>query len=191
MSARHQIEILTNNLFDFSESSIPIITEREKKKTKLVVAFDKDTLIKGYLAFLSNSTNIENKKIIESKLDELIADKILDSEITDDGLEFSNIIALINKYPIDSAIYRWLKNGNNFIGFCVGIRNSINEITALSTEEISQYIVVYEKAFSSFSYSQIKVGKYRRNLGAYFIKNITRMKNMDELDLIDELSQLD
>lgn len=57
--------------------------------------------------------------------------------------------------------------------------------------EVAWAIDNYEKAFSSFNYSQIKVGKYRRDLGSYYVQHIDRMKHMDELELIDELSQID
>ncbi len=42
---------------------------------------NKENLIKGYLAYISNSVNIDNQKIIEEKMNELIADKILNSNI--------------------------------------------------------------------------------------------------------------
>lgn len=191
MSARHQIEILTNNLIDFQDTDVPIVTEKTKKEQKIRVAFDKDTFVKGYLAFLANSTNIENKKIIEETMDQLIADKIMDSEITNDGLEFSFVIEEVNRLSESVTNFRWLKNANNFIGFCVGIRSSLNLIQNLSKEEVESAISNYEKAFSNFKYSQIKVGKYRRDLGQYFFQNIERMKDLSELELIDELSQVD
>jgi hypothetical protein len=192
MSARHQIEILTSNLIDFTDTDLPVITEKEaKQKKKFEVAFSRDNFIKGYLAFLSNSTNIENKKIIEEKMDQLIADKIMDTEITLEKIEFSEIIQLINKIAMDDRVYRWLKNGNNLIGFCVGAKISFTDLSNLTVETIRESLNNFEKAFNSFNYSQIKVGKYRRTLSKHFIQNIMRMKDMRELELIDELSQID
>jgi hypothetical protein len=192
MSARHQIEILTSNLVDFSDSDLPVLTEKEARNNKKIkVAFNRDNFIKAYLAFLSNSTNIENKKIIEEKMDQLIADKIMDTEITQIKVEFSDIIQIINKLSVDDRIFKWLKNGNNLIGFCVGAKTSFNEISAIPVDEFRSIIINFEKAFSSFNYSQIKVGQYRRNLSKYFFHNIERMKDLRELELIDELSQID
>lgn len=79
MSARHQIEILTSNLFDFQETGERILTEKDSKNLKISVSFNRADFIKGYLAFLSNSTNIRNQKFIEDQMDALIADKILKS----------------------------------------------------------------------------------------------------------------
>lgn len=191
MSARHQIEILTSSLVEFPESETPVVTEKEKTQIKLKVVFNKDVFVKGYLAFLSNSTNIENKKIIEEKMDQLIADRIMDTEITTEDIEFTEIIKLINHLSKNEFIFRWLKNQNNFIGFCVGIKSSYELVIGLSIEKIQSILTTYEKAFSSFNYSQIKVGLYRRNLGSYFFKNLGRMQNLEELELIDELSQID
>lgn len=82
MTARHQIEILASNIFDFDELPILAITEKESKgKKKSDDRMSKEVLIKGYLAYISNSVNIDNQKIIESKMNELIADQILESNI--------------------------------------------------------------------------------------------------------------
>lgn len=191
MSARHQIEILTSNIIEFQDSEIPVVTEKEKKQTKIKVLFNKDVFVKGYLAFLSNSTNIENKKIIEEKMDQLIADRIMDTEITTEDLEFTEIVKIVNNFASNDFVYKWLKNQNNFIGFCVGIKNSFDFVKTLSNENMSTILNKYERSFSSFNYSQIKVGQYRRKLGSHFFKNLERMHAMEELELVDELSQID
>jgi hypothetical protein len=73
MTARHQIEILANNVYDFETLSIKVRTEKERKRATKG-AFKKADIVKAYIAFLSNSTNIDNRKIIEQKMDELVAD---------------------------------------------------------------------------------------------------------------------
>lgn len=191
MSARHQIEILTANVFEFENSETPIFTERESKRLKIKVAFNKADFIKGYLGFLANSTNIENQKIIEEKLDELIADKILDSNITEDNLEFSEVITLINKFCKNEKLFKWFKNANNLIGFCVGIKGSYPDISKVSTANFEQGTRLFEQAFSSFNFSKIKVGRIRRNLVNYFIKNFDELSDNDVLELVDTLSQID
>lgn len=191
MSARHQIEILTANIFEFEENEKPILTERDAKRLKIKVAFNKADFIKGYLGFLANSTNIENQKIIEEKLDELIADKILDSNITEDGLEFSDVVNLLNRLSANDKNYKWFKNSNNLIGFCVGIKNSYEIIKDINPEIFEDSTKKFEQAFSSFNYSKIKIGRIRRVLADYFIKNFDSMSNLDVLELVDTLSQVD
>lgn len=191
MSARHQIEILTANVFEFEDSNTPIFTEREANRLKIKVAFNKADFIKGYLAFLANSTNIENQKIIEEKLDELIADKILDSNVTDDGIEFSEVVTLINKLSLNDRLFKWFKNTNNLIGFCVGIRQSFPLILNVTTNDFEKATKLFEQSFSSFNFSKIKVGRIRRNLVNHFIKNFDTLKDNDVLELVDTLSQID
>ncbi len=191
MSARHQIEILTANIFEFDENIKPIITERDAKRLKIKVAFNKADFIKGYLGFLANSTNIENQKIIEEKLDELIADKILESNITENELEFSDVVNLINKLSTNERNYKWFKNANNLIGFCVGIKNSFAFLNDISPDTFEDSINKFEQAFSSFDYSKIKIGRIRRVLSDYFIKNYSNLGSLDVLDLVDTLSQVD
>jgi hypothetical protein len=142
MSARHQIEILTTNLFEFESESTPIVTERDSKRQKIKVSFNKADFIKGYLAFLANSTNIENQKIIEEKLDALIADKILESNITEDNLEFSLVVEEIKRLSENDKNLKWFRNGNNLIGFCVGIKKSFEIIQNIS-------LIDFEKSLPS------------------------------------------
>jgi hypothetical protein len=191
MSARHQIEILTANLFEFEDSNTPIYTEREAKRLKIRVAFNKGDFIKGYLGFLANSTNIENQKIIEEKLDELIADKILDSNLTEDDLEFSEVITLINRFCENTNTFKWFKNANNLIGFCVGIKSNFEELNEKNSDNFHSSIRLFEQAFESFNFSKIKVGRIRRNLVAYYIKNYSSLVDSDVLELVDILSQVD
>ncbi|SEA76617.1 hypothetical protein [Pedobacter hartonius] len=191
MSARHQIEILTTNVFEFENSDIPVFTEKKLKEHKIKIAFNKADFVKGYLAFLANSTNIENQKIIEDKLDELIADKILDSNVTEDGVEFVNVIDLINKFSEQADIYKWFRNINNLIGFCVGIKKNYINLSVIDVDSFSKGIKMFEVAFQSFNYSKIKVGRIRRNLVSYYVKNWDVLQDSDDLELIDTLSQVD
>lgn len=191
MSARHQIEILSANMFEFEESETPVLTEREIKKHKVKVAFNKADFIKGYLAYLANTTNIENQKIIEAKLDELIADRILDSEITDSEIEFSDVLKLINDLSTREELFVWFSNVNNLIGFCVGIRRSYEFIRGASIEDFWEGLNLFEEAFSSFDVSKIKLGRIRRNLVSYFIARYESLHTMEPLELVNVLSQVD
>lgn len=188
MSANHQIEILLGNIYKFDDLDIEIQTEKEKgKKGNYTHTFPKSNIIKAYLGFLTNSTAIDNKKIIDTKLDELIAKKIIDSKITDDGLEFSEIIGLINRFAEDNYLKKWLDNTNNIIGFCVGIRSSFESLKNISSQEFAKSIKVFEKAFSSLNLSTIKLSKERRNLSQYYIQKFDDLKEFDELELLDQL----
>lgn len=194
MSARHQIEILSSNLFEFDDPespTLPILTEKEIKGTKIKVAFSKADFIKGYLAFLSNSTNIENQRIIEERLDELIADKILDSGVTEDGLEFSHVISLVDRFCQNIDVFKWFRNSNNLVGFCVGVKHSFDMINKISAEDFANDTRSFETAFRSFNFSKIKVGRIRRNLVSYYFKNYPVTSELEEFDLIDVLSQVD
>lgn len=191
MSARHQIEILASNLFDFEDNDIFILTEKKDKRKKVKVKFNKADFIKGYLAFLANSTNIENQKIIEEKLDALIADKILESNITEDNLEFSDIVTEITRLCVNDKNLKWFKNGNNLIGFCVGVRNSLEIIKQTQAEEFERSIEKFEKSFKVFDISKIKVSRQRRNTANIFIQQYKELRNASENDIIDLLSQID
>jgi len=191
MTARHQIEILASNIYNFEELPVEIQTEKERKKRIIKGSFNKSDIIKAYIAFLSDSINIDNQRIIEEKLDELIAEKILNSNITEDNLEFSEIISLISNLSIQPEILEWFKVNNNFIGFSVGIRHSYEELKEVNSEVFSNSIQKFEKAFSAFNVSKVRVGFQRRKYVAYFIENFMMFSEMDENDMVDILSTID
>jgi len=191
MTARHQIEILANNVYDFNDVPLEVQTEKERGKRIIRGSFDRGDIIKAYIAFLSDSINIDNQRIIEEKLDELIADKILDSNITDDNLEFSEILTFVDAMCDNPELHSWFKVNNNFIGFAVGIRKSFTELKLLKPEEFLKSILIFEKAFSGFDVSKVKLGLQRRKLVAFFIGNFSRFSVMDENEMLDELSTLD
>ncbi|RFZ82996.1 hypothetical protein DYU05_12645 [Mucilaginibacter terrenus] len=188
MTANHQIEILLGNIYDFDDLDIVIQTEKSKGAGKVKHSFEKSNIIKSYLAFLSNSTAIDNNKIIESKLDELIARKIIDSNITEDGLEYSDIIKLINNFSEDSYLKKWFDNVNNIIGFSVGIRKSFKVVQLLNTQQFKKSINVFEETFSALKLSTIKLSRERRNLSNYFISNYDTVADIDEIDLLGKFN---
>ncbi|WPO78510.1 hypothetical protein [Flavobacterium sp. KACC 22761] len=190
MSANHQIEILLGNMYKFKDLDIVIQTEKEKgKKGKYQHSFEKSNIIKGYLAFLSKSTAIDNKKIIESKMDELVAKKIIDSKITEDTVEFSSVIALINRFAESDYLKKWFDNTNNMIGFCVGIRKSFEKLNNIEIKKIEENLKEFEKAFKALNLSTIKLSKERRNLSQYFIENYAEIGELNEMDLLDKLNE--
>jgi hypothetical protein len=185
MTANHQIEILLGNIYAFDDLTITIETEKGRGRVKIQHSFEKSNIIKAYLAFLSNSTAIDNNKIIESKLDELIAKKIIDSNITDDDLEFSEVIKIINNLCVDVNLKKWFDNVNNIIGFSVGIRHSFSFFLTVSAEQFKRSIDTFEQAFSSLNLSTIKLSRERRNLTSYFIYHYEKLSEVNHLDLLD------
>jgi hypothetical protein len=191
MTARHQIEVLASNIYDFNDLPLAIQTERERKKRTIRGAFNKADMIKAYIAFLSNSTNIDNRRIIEEKLDELIAEKILNSNITEDDIEFSDVLTYIDMLCEDPDLLAWFKVNNNLIGFAVGIRKSFAYLMTIPREDFKITVQVFEKAFSAFDVSKVKLGEHRRKLVAHFIGVYDRLSGMDENEILDSLSEID
>ncbi len=189
MTIRHQIEILADVFYDFDDLPVASQTEKERKKKIIKGSFRKSDIIKGYIAFLSNSTNIDNQKIIAEKMDALISEKIMDSDITTDQMEFSDVITLINKFCDDPYLLEWFRNNeNNLIGFCVGIKKSFDTVSHESIEEVKQSIQNFEDAFRDLNPSKIRVGQERRRLCGYFFENYRDLSKKDEMDLLNTLS---
>ena len=191
MTARHQIEILVDSMYNFNEYSFKVFTEKDSLDKRYPTSFKKADILNGYISFLSNSTNLDNKKIIEDKLDELVARKIIESRITDEDIDFSKVLNLIDKLSKSEYINTWLRTGNSLIGFCVGIRTSYNIISSFSLEDFEDLLKNFETAFRNINVSKIKLSRERRRLSAFFIKNINELKNEDSdeltLTLADQL----
>lgn len=192
MTARHQIEILASNIFDFENLPILSITEKEKKlkaKKSDDNTMNKENLIKGYIAFISGSVNIDNQKIIEEKMNELIVDKILDSDIAHSEVEFKDVIEYISTFLGDDFFKSWFNVPNNFIGFCAAMSNSFNLICNIAKEDFATSILKFEKAFSAIDVSKIKLGTARRRMVQYYFIRYNRLSNLNESDLLDNISQ--
>lgn len=188
MSTRHQVEILANNIYDFDNLNIDIQTEKQQKIKRINQSFKKEDIIKGYLAFISNSINIDNQKIIESKLDELITDSIIDSDITDREVEYSDIINLINNFIENSELKKWFLIANNLIGFSAGIPKSFYLINEESADKYLENIKKYEEAFSYIDVSKIKLGKVRRQTIKFFIEKYSFMRDLSIGKITDLIS---
>jgi hypothetical protein len=183
MTARHQIEILAENIYDFNSYGFSVLTEKESAIQKGARAFKKADLLNAYISFLSDSTSLDNKKIIEDKLDELVARRIIERKITDNSVDFERILRLIERMHESEILFNWLKNGNNMIGFAVGLRTSFALVNAVPTQELEILITTFEKAFKNLNVSKIKVSRERRNLSAYFISHIDELRETEAVDL--------
>lgn len=191
MSARHQIEILAGNIFDFD--SLPILSVTEKsKKTKRKnedESMNKENLIKGYLAYISNSVNIDNQKIIEEKMNELIADKILNSNIASKNGEFKDVINYISAMLDDDYLNNWFKVANNFIGFSAAMNTIFSKVCEFDKTTLKNAIKMFEDVFSAIDVSKIKLGLARRRMVKYYFENIVKFLHYGYSDLLDAISQ--
>lgn len=195
MSARHQIELLAQSIYNFDDLDLDIetVTEKEqglKMKSKIKTKFKKADIVKAYLAFISNAINIDNQKIIESKLDELITDQIIDSNLPDREIEFNNVVKFINTMSEDSELYKWFNVPNNLIGFSAGIQKSHKVILIEKVNEFKMEVEKLEAAFSYLDFSKIKLGTARRRAVQYFVEEYTKVKDIGENELVNQLSQL-
>lgn len=191
MSARHQIEILAGNIFDFDSLPILSVTEKTKKSgaKKDDECMNKESLIKGYLAYISNSINIDNQKIIEEKMNELIADKILNSNISSKTGEFKDVIDFISKMLEDEYLNTWFKVVNNFIGFSSAMNIVFHQVKVLEKEELKESIMLFEEVFSAIDVSKIKLGMARRRMVKYYFENFSKFSKYGYSDLLDVISQ--
>ena len=188
MSARHQIDVLAETFFDFSDINLQLIPEKGKGRVRAPDAFIKADFVKGYIAYLSGSVNIDNQKIIEEKMDELIANKIIESDIAIRETEFTDVIKLINLMSADDYLKSWIRVQNNFIGLCAGVKQSyiiFNEFDVLIFKDT---VVKFEKAFSSINVSKVNIGKVRRECVSRFIDDYDNLILLDEFDLLDKIS---
>jgi len=190
MTARHQIEIVASNVYDFEDAEIPVLAEKRKVGQKRKRgAFKKVDLIKGYLAFLSESINIDNDKIIQEKMDELIASKIMHSDITSSENTFDLVLDEIERFHNIDGVKPWVLTQNNLIGFCAGARQSVKKISKISDDEIVKIINTFESAFTAINISKIKLGNARRKAVSHLIANISKYRKMDHDDMLDDISQ--
>ncbi len=185
MTPRHQIEILTQELFDFSELNISIQSEKDRGESIIRGSFNLHDISKGYLAFITNSVHIENDKFINEKLDQILIGKILDTDITENKIEFKNVIKLIDKLSENQSIKEWLKVNNNLIGFCVGIKKSYEYFAKQSLNRIENCIQIFEQAFRAINPSKVKLGKYRRELSKMYIESFIIYSDYDEAKLTE------
>ncbi|SPR95926.1 hypothetical protein [Cupriavidus taiwanensis] len=188
MSARHQIEALADSFFDFDDVELDLLAEKGGRRVKAPGFFKKADFVKGYMSYLSNTTNVDNNKIIEEKMDELLAVRILDSEVTREKIEFEDVVNQINRFNDNIFLFDWIRITNNFIGFCVGAREGLTQLSALTLPQIEETVRSFEHAFSSVDVSKVKLGKVRRECVAKFISDFEHCVGASDIDLLDQLA---
>ena len=167
------------------------VTEKEKKSKKKIDedTMNKESLIKGYLAYVSNSINIDNQKIIEEKMNELIADKILNSNIASKNGEFQDVVDYISKMMENEYLNGWFKVVNNFIGFAAAMNISYVVIQNLNSIELQEHVQLFEEVFSAIDVSKIKLGMARRRMVKFYFENYNKFSKYGFSDLLDVVSQ--
>ncbi|UJF30879.1 hypothetical protein L0B70_05745 [Kaistella sp. 97-N-M2] len=190
MTPRHQVEVMMSNVFDFKELGLEVQTEKERAIKIKMNSFNKSDLVQAYLAYMANSPMVDNKKIIQDKMDELIVSKIVSAEKFDKDSTFENVIKSVAKFQKSAISLKWLKQANNLVGFAVGMKSSVKDIIDLSVEEFEHAVITFDQAFSDFNPSKIKLGKLRRELSYDYFKNFAKLKDFESLELLEYFSEL-
>lgn len=190
MTPRHQVEVMMANVFDFQKLGIEVQTEKERGEKIKMNSFNKSDLVQAYLAYMANSPIIDNQKIVQDKMDELIVNKIISSKPTQSDASFETVIASIAKFQKSSISLKWLKQANNLVGFAVGMKHSHKIISKLTSNEFETAIKTFDQAFSEFNPSKIKLGRLRRELSFDYFKNYSKLKDLDSIELLEYFSEV-
>ena len=186
MTPRHQIEILTAEMFDFSGlENISVQTEKERARRTIRGAFNLGDLSRGYLSFLTNNVNNENNRIIDEKMDEILVSRVLDSRDSSGDLKFQDVLSLVDALSLDNSVKKWFKINNNLIGFCVGVKESYEALSDLRARDFAGSLDLFEEAFDAINASKVNLGKYRRQLSCEFVRNYTELSGLDGDDLTE------
>ncbi len=196
MSARHQVEILASNAFTFEDSGLTFGTEKDAAKAKKSERKSPPGLFKkadfelAYMAFLSGSVAVDSQKLIQEKLDELLATKILETAPVKGSLQFYEVIELISELIRVPLVDAWFKNSNNLIGFCVGIRRSYPTVKAMEIDEFGRFTEAFDAALARFQVSKIKLGRARRIAASFIVERIDTVRYLDSDDIAERLTSV-
>jgi len=185
MTARHQIEMLTRGMLDIDHLNINIVSEKDTEQQKINGAFQRADIAAAYTAFLTDSVNNDNSRIIESKLDEILVGKVMESDLTNAAITFSQVLRVVDKMSAEVEARDWLRLGNNLIGFAVGAKDSFEALDKIKPNAFSSAVLTFDQAFKGMNASKINVGKMRRELSKLFISNIEQYVEAD----VDDLTQ--
>ena len=190
MTPRHQVEVMMANVFDFDKLGIEVQTEKERADKIKMNSFNKSDLVQAYLAYMASSPMVDNQKIIQDKMDELIVNKIISTESVNNDTTFENVINALAKFHKSQISLKWLKQANNLVGFAVGMKYSAKIIMELSADEFEKAITLFDEAFTDFNPSKIKMGKLRRELSFEYFKNYAKLGKYDRFELLEHFSDL-
>jgi hypothetical protein len=190
MTPRHQVEIMIANAFDFKKLGISVVAEKDSSTITARKSFRKSDIIQAYLAFMADSPIVDNKKIIEEKMDDLLVGKIMAVEPTKYKSSFKEFIKILAIYQKNPEALKWLKVTNNLVGFAAGAKHSIDELKLINEDEFADCTEKFDQAFADFNPSRIKVGKFRRELSCEYFKSFAEYKDLDAEELLEHFSEL-
>lgn len=190
MTPRHQVEIMIANAFDFQKLGVSVVAEKDASAISARKSFRKSDIIQAYLAFMADSPIVDNKKIIEEKMDDLLVGKIMAVEPTKYKSSFKEFVKLLAVYQKNPEALKWLKVTNNLVGFAAGAKHSTEQLKAIDEDEFAHCTNTFDRAFSDFNPSRIKVGKFRRELSCEYFKSFAEYKDLDAEDLLERFSEL-
>lgn len=191
MTPRHQIEILTQKLLDFEKlDNIKIQTEKDTEEEAVRGAFRLGDIAAAYTAFLANNVNNENNKIIEEKMNEILVGRVMESDLGDAAVQFSQVIEFVDEVCGNEVVKKWLKIQNNLIGFTVGARSNFAEVKKLSQEDFCRQANKFDQAFDVINPSKVNVGRYRRELAKTFFEKVHIFAEMSAEDVANEFVDL-
>ncbi|MBT9448604.1 hypothetical protein ICN84_00770 [Akkermansia glycaniphila] len=183
MTLRHQIEAMMSNIDMEGAYNIKTCSEKEGKPRD-ERCFPEASLIQAYLAYMTDSLHINNKKIIEEHMDQLLVCKVsLPPNVKE--TQFSDVLRAISQFQEVDTVYDWLCNENNLIGFSVAMRRDAQSVLSMTADECNQAIILFDSVFKLFDVSKIKLGKLRRELVYTFFGNINVHKKLGLEDLLD------
>lgn len=181
MTPRHQIEILTQALFDFSGlKNIKIISEKEGASSTNSNSFKRASITKAYLSFLTGNVNNENAKIISSEMDKIIVNRIMEKGAPDGQSTFFENLKFVDELCVNEVVKKWFSVENNLIGFFAGIKENKNAIDEIESINFKDLIEVFEESFKIINVSKIKLGQTRRETVKFYIQGIDKYKEYDE-----------
>ena len=114
----------------------------------------------------------------------------MNKQPTDEGVQFKEVIEEIDRLSVNPIAKKWLKIGNNLIGFSVGIKSSHEKIKGTSDDDFSSAIELFESAFRAINPSKVNLGKFRRELSQKFIENYDQYSLFDEIELVEQFMEI-
>jgi hypothetical protein len=189
MTVRHQIEMLSKGMLDTHQSNLTIFTEKEAGKAKPRGTFKNSDITEAYTAFLTDSVRNQNTRIIESKLDEIIVGKLMDSDLTNSTMSFHDILTLVERFIENPRSHDWFRFSNNLIGFSVGAKKSYEYIKTIDNNRFWTSVSLFESSFAALDFSKINRGKYRRELSRLFFAGIEKYIEYDSEELTDVFNE--
>ncbi|WP_199450813.1 hypothetical protein [Vibrio harveyi] len=121
-------------------------------------------------------------------MDEIIARKIIESDLTQEDGDFDTVLNVISDLCENDDVKKWFLVTNNLIGFCVGARSNLNNVSKITKSLMLEYIDLFEQSFSYINPSKVKIGVVRRQCAAHLFSKVSEEFSLDEYDLVDEFS---